>query len=136
MGWEITEHRLGVFIAALEKSGSVRDAARVSGMDTSHLYKRRQAEPEFAARWHTALENFAGRLHATLTDAAFGQGIFTKPDVRALIRMNEAHNSDVFAPKTILVQPQQFTFTMSPAPAQRPDALDAVYHELPAETKV
>ena len=112
----------------------MRASAEAAGFQSNNLYARRKAEPEFAERWHEALEGYAGQLHETLSDAAFGRGIFDhKPDVRALIRLNEAHNSDIFAPKTILVQPQQFTFTMSPAPAIRPDSLDAVYHELPAE---
>ena len=45
-----------VFLAALERSGSVRLAARLAGVGRSTAYDRRERDAEFAAAWDAAFE--------------------------------------------------------------------------------
>jgi hypothetical protein len=44
------------FLAALERSGSARQAARAAGIARSTAYERRERDDGFAAAWDAALE--------------------------------------------------------------------------------
>lgn len=119
----MTERRLVLFLTKLRTTGSVKAAATAAGMRTNHLYERRKADEEFAEKWQDALDGFAGELHTTLGDAALGRGAFAKPDVRALIAMNRAHNPETFTPRPdfSLGPPEMPVIVIAgPMPARRP----------------
>lgn len=61
---EIRKVKDDLFFDALAKSGRISFAADVSGLDRSHVYKRRDKDPEFEARWVAALETYGDVLEA------------------------------------------------------------------------
>ena len=53
-----------LFFAELARHGRITEAATVSGLDRGHAYKLRDSDPEFADRWHKALDTYADKLEA------------------------------------------------------------------------
>lgn len=53
-----------LFFATLRSTGRVTESAVAAGIDYSHAYKRRKADPEFAERWSQALDAYADVLEA------------------------------------------------------------------------
>lgn len=47
---------MGQFIQALRRGASVEDAAKAAGFGASSFYRKRRADPEFAAIWAEAME--------------------------------------------------------------------------------
>ncbi len=62
--------RHAAFLAALRRTGNVREAARLTGLNRATLCKRRAADPAFAAEWAAALTLAAARLARGETAAA------------------------------------------------------------------
>lgn len=52
------------FLGALERSGQVRAAAEMAGIDFTTAYARRKAHPDFADAWDAALRRHPGRVPA------------------------------------------------------------------------
>ena len=47
---------MGQFISALRRGATVEEAAKAAGFDASSFYRKRRADPEFAAAWAGAME--------------------------------------------------------------------------------
>jgi hypothetical protein len=120
---DLAHTRREKFIAVLKATGSVKHAATMAGMHANNLYVERKENEELAIAWDAALDEFAGRIHYELIEAGLGEGRWSKPDVRAIIKLNEAHNPELFREKreyTTIVNVGQDYETHIPAPAQRP----------------
>jgi len=58
-----TPQQLSTFLRTLDSSGSVAFAARRIGVSRDTLYRLKDRDPGFAARWTVALEGAMDRLH-------------------------------------------------------------------------
>jgi hypothetical protein len=120
---DLADKKRKLFIDVLKATGSVKHAATKAGLHSTYLYQARKENEELALAWDAALEEFAGRMHYELIEAGLGEGRWVKPDVRAIIKLNEAHNPELFREKreyTTIVNVGQDYDTHIPAPAQRP----------------
>ncbi len=120
---DLAHKRREKFIAVLKATGSVKHAATMAGLRSHNLYVERKTNEALADAWDDALTEFAGRIHYELIEAGLGEGRWSKPDVRAIIKLNEAHNPELFREKreyTTIVNVGQDYDTHIPAPAQRP----------------
>lgn len=119
---DLAQRKREMFIAELRECGSVKYAASVAGLLTTNLYQERKTNTELAEAWQAAMDEFAGKMHRELIDAARGHGHYDKPSAQALIKLNEAHNPELFRePRQTIVNVQVGDFeTMMPAPARAP----------------
>jgi phage terminase small subunit len=69
--------RRDAFIENLMSTGNVTESAKVAGFSRATVYRHRAAEPEFAARWDTAIDTLAGRI----SDALIAEAIDGEPIV-------------------------------------------------------
>ena len=67
------------FLDGLEATGNVRTAAASAGISTNALYRRRDAYPEFRARWDERVGRFRQQLPGLL-DAAAVASLSGEPD--------------------------------------------------------
>jgi AcrR family transcriptional regulator len=64
-------HWQKAFIAALEQTGSVTQAAEAAGMGRSHVYHYKRTDAEFARLWEEALDMAADTLEDEARKRAF-----------------------------------------------------------------
>ena len=67
---ELTKDRMARFFEALGASCNVRHAADAAEVSTSAVYKRRQVDAEFRARWAAAVHEGYVRLELALLERA------------------------------------------------------------------
>lgn len=99
---EQTMFKMRLFCGHLRRTGSVKQAHTAVNVewDGRYTYRLREKYPQFRQMWDQALDEFGGRLHAKLTNAALGEEEWAeKPNIHALIQMNRAHNPELFAPQ-------------------------------------
>jgi hypothetical protein len=79
-----------VFLRALAKSPSVTAACRAAGVPRMTAYDHRERDPEFAAKWDSALNESLDTLEAALYQRAL------KDDTYAGIALLKAHRPSLY----------------------------------------
>lgn len=75
------------FVDAIRETGVVRHALRIAGVARSTAYELRAADPEFAAEWEEAVEDFKDSVEQELLRRAV-QGV-TRPVYQGGARVGE-----------------------------------------------
>ena len=95
------------FLQVLQQTGNVSSAAAGAGLDRSLVYRRRNSNATFRAKWHLAMDQALDDLEAYLWDKAMGktrlrpsdkgeEAARSVIDEKAAIFLLKAHRPEIF----------------------------------------